>query len=794
MRIITFGRVLLPMFCALLPGVLGAADLAGFEPIAPAEKFETTQSALTITCRDRSQVRIQPLASDLVRVRVAFQESLPERDHSWAVAKTSWDVPRWKVTEQAAALTLATDELEVVIDRASLRIEFRDARTHRPINADDRSMMRNPKSQAVAVAKKLGLDEQFYGLGEKAARLNKRRGHFTMWNTDAYAYKEGTDPIYQSIPFYIGLDSGAAYGIFYDNSYRTDFDLGNSSQEYALFQAAGGTIDYYFFAGPSIKKILGRYADLTGHMPLPPLWSLGHQQSRYSYYPDKLVEQVAARYRADDLPLDAIHLDIHYMDGYRDFTWNRERFPDPEGLTDRLRSQGIRVVNIVDPGIKVQAPGSGYGVYDQGLAGDYFLKRKNGKPYIAQVWPGDAVFVDYTQPAAAKWWGGLFRAYTDAGVSGIWMDMNEPSDFNDQTGASQADVVFNDGGTNSPYARNRNLFALQMAKATYEGLARLKPEERPFVITRAGYAGIQRYAVKWTGDNNANWEALSVSIPMFQTLGLSGEPFVGADVGGFAGATNAELLTRWYEVGFLAPFFRNHAEMGALDHEPWRFGPYHEGIIRKYLKLRYRLLPFLYTVMEEAHRTGVPLFRPLMLNYQDDANTYNVDDEFMIGENLLAAPILKPGLTRRFVYLPKGIWFDFWTNEKYNGGTMISVEAPLEVVPLFVRGGAVLPLGPEMNWVGEKPSTPLTFEIFPDERGEAAVSLYEDDGISPEGIYRRTTVRVTKSADGFDVQLAAPEGTYRAPARDLLFELPGASQKARVPDTGAAQKIHIRGS
>ena len=537
MRIITMGRLILPLCCALLLGRLEAADLAGFEPIGPAGTFETTKSAVTVTCRDRSQVRIQPLAADLIRVRVAFQENLPQRDHSWAIAKTSWDVPRWKMTEQAGALSVTTDDLEAVIDRASLRIEFRDARTHRLINADERPMMRNPKTLAVAAAKKLGFDEQFYGLGEKAARLNKRRGHFTMWNTDAYAYKEGTDPIYQSVPFYIGLDHGAAYGIFYDNSYRTDFDLGFTTQEYALFQAAGGTIDYYFFVGPSVKKILGRYADLTGHMPMPPMWSLGHQQSRYSYYPDKLVEQVAARYRADDLPLDAIHLDIHYMDGYRDFTWNRERFPDPKGLTDRLRTQGIRVVNIVDPGIKVQPTGSGYAVYDQGVAGDYFLKRRNGLPYVAKVWPGDAVFVDYTLPVARRTGGAaLFRAYTDAGVSGIWMDMNEPSDFNDQTGESQSDVITDDQGARTPYAKNRNLFALGMAKATYEGLARLKPQERPFVITRAGYAGIQRYAVKWTGDNNATWDALNVSIPMFQTLGLSGQPFMGADIGGFVGA------------------------------------------------------------------------------------------------------------------------------------------------------------------------------------------------------------------------------------------------------------------
>lgn len=828
-------RLFLLTCCALSLGALEAADLTGFEAIGPVATYEATKSAVTITCRDRSQVRIQPLAADLVRVRVAFGDSLPDRDHSWAIAKTSWDVPRWKVTEQTGALVVATGELEVVIRREPLLIEFLDARTRRVINADERPMMRDPKTTAVVVAKRLGFDEHFYGLGEKAARLDKRRGRFTMWNTDAYGYKEGTDPIYQSIPFYIGLENGAAYGIFYDNSYRTTFDLGATTQEYAAFQADGGTIDYYFFGGPSMKKVVGRYADLTGHMPLPPLWSLGHQQSRYSYYPDKLVEQVVARYRKDDLPLDAVHLDIHYMQGYRDFTWNREWFPDPRGFTDRLRRQGVKVVTIVDPGIKFQPPAPGaktdsgdrpqlasqnesYYVYNQGKAGDYFLKRKDGGVYLGKVWPGDAVFVDYTIPAAARWWGSLFRAYTDEGVAGIWTDMNEPSDFTDQTGAKQMDVITYDQGTNSPYARNRNLFALHMARATYEGLERLKPQERPFVITRAGYAGIQRYAIAWTGDNTADWESLNLSIPMFATLGLSGQPFVGADVGGFAGRTNAELLTRWYEVGFLAPFFRNHAELGAYDHEPWRFGTYYENIIRKYLKLRYRLLPFLYTSLEDAHRTGVPLFRPLVLNFQDDPDTFNIDDEFMLGDDLLAAPILKPGITRRLVYLPKGTWFDFWTGARHTGGETIPVEAPLEVVPLFVRGGAVLPLGPEMNWVGEKPFSPLTFEIFPDERGQAAASLYEDDGNSPayeNGAFRRTPVRVSKSADGVEIQVGAPQGTYRVPARDLVFRLPsrltaprvmvdgkpagasvwskdGARLSVRVQDNGSGHRIEIR--
>ncbi len=311
---------------------------------------------------------------------------------------------------------------------------------------------------------------------------------------------------------------------------------------------------------------------------------------------------------------------------------------------------------------------------------NYFQKRKSGQPFIPKVWPGDASFVDFTLTDARKWWGDLHRAYLDNGVSGIWNDMNEPSDFVDQTGRNQIDVVSYDEGENSTHAKNRNVFALLMARATYEGLERLRPDRRPYVITRAAYAGVQRYSTMWTGDTNSTWESLALNIPMFTTLGLSGEPFVGSDVGGFIGRGNGELLTRSYQISFLAPFCRNHKQIDGYDQEPWRFGKYYEDIIRKYLKLRYQLLPFLYTTLEEAHRTGVPLFRPLLLNYQDDLSTYNLDDQFMVGNDLLVAPVLKPDVTRRLVYLPQGIWYDYWTNKKYEGGTMISVDAPLETV------------------------------------------------------------------------------------------------------------------
>ena len=763
--------LLITAICAICSSA-SAQDITTLDKIGPVVSLVKSDKAVTLNCQDNSQVQLTILAPDLIRVRASFTKPIPSKDHSWAIAKEDWPTPRWNLTEASDLITITTDELEVVVRRSPLLIEFRDARTHRVINSDERpmsydatgrlnSMRFDPKAgMFVAASKKLGFNEHFYGLGEKASRLDKRRMSFVNWNSDTPGYIEGTDPIYQTIPFYIGLQRGTAYGIFFDNSYRSYFNFGKSSQQRAWFGAEGGEMNYYFFYGPSIKKILGRYADLTGHMSLPPLWALGNQQSRWSYYPDTMVEEVVNEYRRRDLPLDVLHLDIDYMHGYRVFTFDKERFPDPKGLSEKLGRQGVKLVTIVDPGIK-QPPDKNerYHAYDQGIEKGFFQHRRNGDLFVPRVWPGESVFVDFTMPEARRWWGDLHRAYTDNGIAGIWNDMNEPSDFVDQTGKNQLDVVSYDEGEKTTHAKNRNTFALLMARATYEGLERLRPDRRPYVITRAAYAGIQRYSTMWTGDTNSTWESLGLNIPMFTSLGLSGEPFIGSDVGGFIGRGNGELLVRSYQISFLAPFCRNHKAIDGYDQEPWRFGKYYEDIIRKYLKLRYTLLPFLYTTLEEAHRTGVPLFRPLMLNYQDDESTYNIDDQFMIGDDLLVAPILKPDVTKRLVYLPIGSWYDYWTHKKYAGGTMISVDAPLDTVPMFVRAGAIIPTGPSLNYVGEKPVDSITFNIYPDDAGAASTTLYEDDGLTPSyknGNFLRTRINYNRQ----EIATGTLEGTY----------------------------------
>ena len=714
-----------------------ALDLGGMKSIGKTATVRKSPDGVLIECDDLSQVQLKVLAPDLVRVRASFTKALPKQDHSWAIERTDWAHVPTKLTETKDAVSLETSELRVVVNRNPLQVAFYDAKSGKLINTDGPSMQFNPTNGAVAATKTIAAEEHFYGLGEKAAHLEKNNNAFQMWSSDTPGYNLGTDPIYQSIPFYIGLlkdpseATGLAYGIFFDNSYRTHFDMGASDRKNATFQSDGGELNYYFFYGPSMKKVVTRYTELTGRSPLPPKWALGNQQSRWSYGSDKEVRDIVTRYRQDKIPLDVIHLDIDYMDDYRVFTWNKTHFSDPKGLMKWLGEQGVKAVTIIDPGVKYE-PGGSYSVFNDGTAKNYFLKQTNGDTYVGKVWPGDSVFVDYTLSDAAKWWGSLHSSLLDAGVSGIWNDMNEPADFESRDGLKWKDVVNFDEGQHSKHAKMRNLFALLECKATYEGLKKLRPNERPYLITRSGYAGIQRYSTMWTGDCNSTWDAMALSIPMFETLGLCGESFVGADCGGFIGKCNGELLTRWYQIGFLTPMFRNHHTKDDNYQEPWRFGKQYEDIIRKYVQLRYTLLPYLYTVLAEAHETGLPWIRPLILEYQNDKNAISIDDEFMVGSSLLCAPVLKEGATSRSVYLPEGEWYDFFTNKKIKGGQIISVAAPLETVPLFVKAGSIIPTGPVRDNVADAvDQKEITYEVFPDSEGKATGQLYEDDGKTP---------------------------------------------------------------
>jgi alpha-glucosidase len=488
------------------------------------------------------------------------------------------------------------------------------------------------------------------------------------------------------------------------------------------------------------------------------------------------VRLLADTFRGKRVPADVIWLDIHYQDGYKPFTWDHTRFPDPGRLIADLRKQGFRVVTIVDPHPK-KLPG--YAPYDSGLAGGHFIKNPDGSLYEAPVWPaqaerdpGPSVFPDYSRPATRLWWGGLFREFLDLGVAGIWNDMNEPAVFTEPWHTMSLEARHDNEGQPTDHREIHNVYGMLMSRATFEGLARLRPQARPFVLTRATFAGGQRWAALWPGDNTSDWNHLRATIPMFSNLGLSGFAFVGADIGGFAEAPTPELFTRWLQVGVFYPFMRTHTTFGTPEQEPWSYGVYHEGLNRRAIELRYELLPHLYNVMREASDTGAPAFRPLLFEFPQDEGGYRRDDEFMLGRDLLVAPVLREAVHEREVYLPPGAWFDFWTGRAYAGGRQHTLPVTLESIPVFVREGGFVFRQPVVQHTGEMAGQPLRVTVFPAARSEGV--FYEDDGESLDhqrGIFARRRFSQRREGGQVAIEVSAVEGSYRPAARDLVVEI-----------------------
>ncbi len=622
-----------------------------------------TRSGDTLTFRNSQGIAtVTAVAPDIVRVRFAprvregnggqARQTLG-RDHSYAVVGRDLGAPNTTVEIGAGRTRLRTSRLVVTIQHNPFRLSVADA-SGTVLDEDDAEQGIAFSNARTRVWKRLTDDDQIFGLGEKTGHLNKRGRQLggynvTMWNSDTFAYEADTDPIYASVPFYIVLRKGRAHGVFLDNTFRTNFDIGHTSPGLLAFGAEGGDLNYYVIDGPTPKDVVKRFTDLTGRLPMPPRWALGYQQSRYSYYPDSKVRFIADNFRQRQIPADVIWLDIHYQDGYAPFTWDKATFPDPGRLIADLRKQGIRLITIVDPHVKKEV---GTAPYDSGIAGGHFVKNPDGSIYEGNVWPsraeknpGPSVFPDFSRPQTREWWGSLFKPFVDLGVAGIWNDMNEPAVFDTPGGTMPLEVTFDNDGQPSDQRELHNVYGLLMTRGTYEGLKRLRPTERPFVLTRATFAGGQRYAAQWPGDNVSDWTAMRGAIPTLLGMGLSGLSFVGVDVGGFAEVPPAELYTRWLQSGILYPFFRTHTAFGTADQEPWSYGTQWETYNRRAIELRYELLPHIYNVMHETSTSGLPAMRPLMLDYPDDPATYGMDDEYLFGSDLLLAPVLREGAT-----------------------------------------------------------------------------------------------------------------------------------------------------
>jgi alpha-glucosidase len=761
--------------------------------------------------------RITALREDVLRVRVWRGDQAPE-DASWAVLasarRASISTTPLNATDRDGFRTSA---LSVTVDPETLELTVRDAAGN-VLQQDARPLRWD--GNAFRLYKAMPLDEHYFGLGDKTGPLDRRNEAFTLWNTDSYRFQESTDPLYKSIPYFMAFRAGGAIGVLLDNTWRSSFDFGKESPDAYSFGAADGPVDYYVFYGPTPKQVVETYAWLTGTPPLPPLWSLGYQQSRYSYMSQARVLQVAARLRSDRIPADAIYIDIDYQEHNRPFTVNRITFPDMADMIRQLMRENLHVVMITDLHI-ADLPDHNYLPYDTGMAGDHFVKNPDGSVYVGKVWPGPSVFPDFTRRQTRAWWGTLYREFVRDGASGFWNDMNEPSIFDSPTFTMPLDVVhrIDEQGfatRTATHAEIHNVYGMENSRATYDGLRALAPDTRPFVLTRATYAGGQRYAATWTGDNSSTWNHLRMTTPMLENLGLSGFAFSGADVGGYAGTPSPQLLTKWFEIGAFQPIDRDHTEKGTGDQEPWVGGSEQEAIRRHFIETRYRLLPYLYTVAEEASRTGLPLVRPLFLEFPDatpDRHPIDIDGEasgeFMLGSDLLVAPSPYPDqLDDYSIEFPAPLWYDFWTGQRVNFGPQdppapgapdrsvrysMRVSPTLAELPVYVRGGSIVPMQPLVTSTSEKATGPLTLRIYAGDH--CSGQLYQDDGTTfayEKGAFLRESFTCQISRDSMRIAIGPREGTYPAWWKEVRVEVYGWTPlKSQVLVNGVAVSRQI---
>jgi alpha-glucosidase len=701
----------------------------------------------------------------------------------------------FQVEESGEEARLRAGGLTLRVNRRTLAFTVRDGEGRVVAEAPEPATW-DPAGNGGRLAFALEPGARVYGLGDKARAQDRRGGAFTFWNYDNFGWKEGSDPLYKSIPFAIVLGGGRASGLFVDVAARSHADVGAARADRLGWRIERGGFDVYLFAGPDPRDVLGAYTALTGRMPLPPRWTLGFHQSRYSYASEKEVRELARRFREERFPIDAVWLDIDFQEELAPFRIDRRWFPRFEGMVKDLLAQGIRTVVIVDPHVQAK-PGTE--PFESGARGAHFVvdpdewlpdgsPRPDAFPYEGRVWPGMSAFPEFTLARTRAWWGELFRPYVEAGVAGFWNDMNEPAVF-DATKTMPERVRHRlDGGGTADHVAIHNVYGTLQARATHDGALALRPDARPFVLTRAAYAGAQRWAATWTGDNRADRAGLALSLPTLLGLGSSGYAFVGADVGGFDGCPDEALLTEWMELGAWQPFFRNHSNKQACRREPWVHGKAALARQRAAVERRLALLPYLYTVFEESSRTGLPVMRSLWLEHPGDPAVAAEDRAFLVGRDLLVAPKLVAGDGPFAVTLPAGAWFDVGTGARVEGGRRELAPPPGGSVRVFARAGAIVPEGPPVARAAEEPSGTLGIHVWPGPDCRGALYLDAGEGFGyREGALRRIDYKCTPGADGIAVTATSsgPYPTWWTATRLVVHGVPRAPTDARTAGGGA---------
>ncbi len=608
---------------------------------------------------------------------------------------------------------------------------------------------------------KIEAGTSLYGTGEVSGRLLRNGYVIECWNTDAYGYDGSTKSLYQSHPWVLAVrKDGTAFGVLADTTWRCEIDL----RETIKFAAEGPSFPVIVIEADSPQNVLRKLATLIGTMSLPPRWAIGYHQCRYSYFPDKQVIKIATEFRNRQIPCDVIWLDIDYMNGYKVFTFHPTHFPNPPALNRQLHEMGFKTVWMIDPGVKTQ---NGYFVYDEGVKGDYFVKKANGKEYRGKVWPGWCAFPDFTMPQTQKWWASLYRNFMARGIDGVWNDMDEPAVFKTPTKTMPLDNIHRGGNglPAGPHAQYHNVYGMLMVKSTLMGIKQANPNKRPFVLTRANFIGGQRYAATWTGDNGSDRNHLQDSVSMTLNLGLSGQPFCGPDIGGFRDDCDGRLFAKWMGVGSLLPFSRGHTEKGNMNKEPWMFGGDVEQSCRTALQRRYRLLPYLYTLFYESSITGLPVARPVFFVNPADMKLRREDNAFLLGSDLLVIPKLGPD-SNQPPNLPGGIWRSIALFDE-------DITKDSNLPELKIRGGAIIPIGQVVQNT-EQTNETLTLLVCLDENGNAHGRLYEDAGEGYDylnGDYLLTCYSAQTEDDLVIIKIDSKEGQMARPKYNVNVRL-----------------------
>lgn len=756
---------------------LAQSNKAAEQTLGNCDSYNIVDNEVVFKC-DNGKVKLMLCSGEVIKVWITSDKDFSRNNPSFAVINENlgWQ-GNIEVKEETSAYEIFTASLRIRINKKPFKLQVFD-KYQRLLFGDynDRGFVTNGTKKTAY--KKLFSDEQFFGLGEKAGTLNRRGHSYKMWNSDQPCYGVNEDPLYKSIPFFMSSNN---YGIFFDNTYKTEFKLGSESDDYYSFEAPDGEMIYYFMYGNNYKEIIKHYIDLTGKPIMPPKWALGFSQCRGNYTREDQAREIAAEFRKRKIPCDIIYQDIGWVDGLQDFNWKKENYNNPKDMVRDLEEIGYKMIVSQDPVIS-QANTKQWNEAD--TKGFFTTDIRSGKTYdMPWPWGGNCGVVDFTKPEVADWWGTYQQKPLNDGVRGFWTDMGEPA-WSNEDATDRLNMKHYSG----MHDEIHNVYGLTWDKVVTEEFYKRNPNKRVFQMTRAAYAGLQRYTFGWSGDSgNGNnvldgWKQMANQIPVGLSAGMGIIPFWTCDISGYCGdikdySAFAELYIRWMQFGVFNPLSRAHHEGGNAV-EPWLFGTEAENISKSAIELKYKLFPYIYTYAREAHDTGLPLMRAMVLEYPTDTETYRLNEQFMFGEEILVAPVVQKGAVTKDVYLPEGEWINYNDGKtSYKGGQWVTIDAPLNVIPVFVKKGSIVPTMPVMQFIHEKPVYPVTFNIYPDRlNAEASFTLYEDDGESRDyehDVYCKTKVTAISLKENIAVTINARETKGYEPigARNFIIKL-----------------------